>query len=150
LCLVTGENAEESGAALRDEVLHKTRKIWFQSIAVVEDSLWGCCLSSAQVLRWQKAFKDGRESIEDEQREGRPSTSRNENNVARVKAVLDRDRRLSVRLIAEEIGLLETDIHRIIMEDLHMRKVCAKPVPKICPINKRTIVCWFLGNSWIV
>ena len=35
--------------------------------------------------------KDGREGIEDKQRAGRPSTSRSENNVARVKAVLDRD-----------------------------------------------------------
>jgi len=68
-------------------------------------------LSSAQVFRWHKAFKDGRESIEDEQRAGHPSTSRNEKNVARVKAVLDRDRRMSVRLITEEVGLLKTDVH---------------------------------------
>jgi hypothetical protein len=38
-CVVTGENAEESGAALRDQVLCKTRKVWFQNVAVVEDSL---------------------------------------------------------------------------------------------------------------
>jgi len=50
-------------------------------------------LSSSQVFRWQKAFKDGRESFEDKQRAGHPSTSRTENNVARVKAFLDRDRR---------------------------------------------------------
>jgi hypothetical protein len=94
-------------------------------------------LSSAQVLRWHKAFKDGRESVEDEQCAGHLSTSRtennvarvNENNVARVKAVLDRDQHLSVRLIAEEVGLPKMDIHRIIMEDLHMRKICAKLVP---------------------
>jgi len=48
-------------------------------------------LSSAQVLMWHKAFRDGRESIEDEQHAGRPSNSRTENNVARVKAFLDRD-----------------------------------------------------------
>ena len=59
-------------------------------------------LSSAQVLRWHKAFKDRRESTEDEQHAGCP-TSGTEKNVARVKAVLDRDRRLSVRLIAEEV-----------------------------------------------
>jgi len=39
-------------------------------------------LSSSQVLRWYKVFKDGREGVEDEQRAGRPSTSRTENNVA--------------------------------------------------------------------
>jgi len=45
-------------------------------------------LSSAQVFRWHKAFKDGRESVEDEERAGHPLTSRSENNVARVKAVV--------------------------------------------------------------
>ena len=55
--------------------------------------------------------KDGRESVEDEQRAGRPSTARTENNVARVKVVLDRDRHLQVRLIAEEVGLPKTDVH---------------------------------------
>ena len=85
----------------------------------------GCCF----VFRWHKAFKDGRESVEDEQRAGRPSTARTENNVARVKAVLERDRRF-VRLMAEEVGLPKTDVHRIITEYLHMRKICAKLVPK--------------------
>jgi len=50
--------------------------------------------------------------------------------VARGKAVLDEDRRLNMKLIAEEVGLLKTDVHRIITEDLHMRKICAKLVPK--------------------
>ena len=55
---------------------------------------------------------------------------RTENNVARVTAVLDRDRHLIVRLIAEEVRLPKTDVHRIITEDLHMRKICVKLVPK--------------------
>ena len=87
-------------------------------------------LSSAQVLRWHKVFKDSRESVEDEQHTGHPSTSRNENNVAHVKAVLDRNRHLSVRLMVEEVGLPKTDVHQIITEDLHMRKICVKLVPK--------------------
>ena len=40
------------------------------------------------------------------------------------------DRHLNVWLIAEEVGLLKMDVHRIIVEDLHMRKICAKLVPK--------------------
>jgi len=103
----------------------KLGKIWFRNVAVVEDRLWVCCF----VFRWHKAFKEGRESIEGEQCAGRPLASRTENNVARVKAVLDRDRRLNVRLIAEEVGLPKTDVHRIVTEDLHMRKICAKLVP---------------------
>jgi len=107
-------------------------------------------LSSAQVFRWHKAFRDGRESVEDEQRAGCPSTARTENDVARVKVVLDSDRHLQVRFITEEVGLPKMDVHRIIMEDLHMRKICVKLVLKNFQIKKRTIVCWFLRRSWIM
>jgi len=100
-----------------------------ETLQLLRTAYGDAVLSSAQVFRWHKAFKDGRESVEDEQRTGRP-TSRTGNNVARVKVVLDRDQRLNVRLIAEEVGLPKTDVHRIIMEDLHMRKICAKLVPK--------------------
>ena len=50
--------------------------------------------------------------------------------MARVEAVLDRDWRLNVRLIAEEVGLAKMDVHQISTEDLHMRKICVKLVPK--------------------
>jgi hypothetical protein len=119
LCLVTGENPEEYGAALRNQVLRETGKICSETLQFLRTAYGDSVLSSAQVLRWHKAFKNRRERVEAEQRAGRPSTSRTEN------AVLDRDRRLSARLIAEEVGLLKTDVHRIIMEDLHMRKICA-------------------------
>ena len=47
-----------------------------------------------------------------------------------MKAVLDMDRLLSVWIMAEEVGLPKTDVHRNITEDLHMRNICAKLVPK--------------------
>ena len=101
-----------------------------ETLQLLRTAYGDAVLSSAQVFRWHKVLKDGRESAEDEQRTGRPSTSRTENIVAHVKAVLDRDQCLNVRLIAEEVGLPKTDVYRIIMEDLHMRKICAKLVPK--------------------
>ena len=48
-----------------------------------------------------------------------------------VKAVLDSDRRLSVRLIADQVGLPKFIVHEIIMTELQMREVCAKLVPKV-------------------
>jgi len=102
LCLVTGENAEESGAALRDKFCAKLGKSGSETLRLLRTAYGNAVLSSAQVFTWHKAFKDGRESAEDKQRAGRPSASRTENNVARVKSVLDWDRRLNVWLIAEE------------------------------------------------
>jgi len=108
----------------------KLGKSGSETLQLLRTAYGDAVLSSSQVSRWNKAFKDGRESNEDEQCAGRPSTSRNENNVARLKAVLARDRHLNVWLIAEDVGLPKTDVHRIITEDLHMRKICAKLVPK--------------------
>ncbi|CAL1678823.1 unnamed protein product [Lasius platythorax] len=46
---------------------------------------WTIEQSKTRVSEWHKKFKEGREDVEDEQRAGRPSTSRNEENVAKVK-----------------------------------------------------------------
>jgi len=69
----------------------KLGKSGSKTLQLLRTAYGDAVLSSAQVFRWHKAFKDGRESNEDEECAGRPSASRNENNVARVKAVLDRD-----------------------------------------------------------
>ena len=82
----------------------KLGKSGSETLQLLRTAYGDAVLSSAQALRWHKAFKERRESIEDGQHGARPSTSRTENNVACVKAVLDSDRHLSVRLIAEEIG----------------------------------------------
>jgi len=47
-----------------------------------------------------------------------------------LRAVMAKDRRLSVRMIAEETGLNKKALQRILTEHLHMRKFCAKLVPK--------------------
>jgi hypothetical protein len=83
----------------------KLGKSGSETLQLLRTAYGNAVLSSAQVLRWHKAFKDKNESAEDEQRAGRPSASKTENIVAHVKAVLDRDRRLSVQLMAEEVGL---------------------------------------------
>ena len=57
------------------------------------------------VFKWNKAFKEGRENVEDDPRSGRPIWSTNDQNVEVVRAVMAKDRRLSVRMTAEETVL---------------------------------------------
>jgi len=47
-----------------------------------------------------------------------------------VQAVMVKDHRLSVRMTVEETGLDKNAVHRILTDHLHMRKICAKLVPK--------------------
>lgn len=88
-------------------------------------------LSRAQVFRWFKAFSEGIELIEDEPRSRRPSTSKNDENIIRFRDLVRSDRRLTVRMIREQLGLSHTIVHQILTIDLEMRKICAKMVPKI-------------------
>ena len=59
-------------------------------------------LSRSQVFKSYKAFSEGRESIKDEPCSGRPSTSKTDNNMEIVRALVRSDRRLTVRMIASE------------------------------------------------
>ena len=54
-----------------------------------------------------------------------------------VRAVMAKDRRLSVRMIAEETGLDKSAVHRIVTDHLHVRKICAKLVPKNLSVEQK-------------
>jgi len=82
------------------------------------------------VYKWVKRFSEGRESVTDEERSGRPATSRNEENIAKVRQILRENRRLTVRSIAEQVNIARETVRKILTEDLDMRKVCAKMVLK--------------------
>jgi len=86
--------------------------------------------SRAQVFRWNKSFLEGREQVEDEPRAGRTSTSKMDDYVERVRSLVRSDRRLTLRLISSELNLNQFTVHQMLTQDLGMRKLCAKMVPK--------------------
>lgn len=88
-------------------------------------------MSRSSIFEWHKLFREGRELVEDDQRAGRPLTSRTDDNVLKIKQLLNSDRRLGIKLISDEMNLSYGTVQRIITEDLSMRKVCAKMVPKV-------------------
>jgi len=58
-------------------------------------------------------------------------------NVTKVRALLRSDRCLTVRIFGSELNLNLQTVHDILTEELGMRKICAKLVPKISTTNKR-------------
>jgi len=88
-------------------------------------------LSRTHVFRWHKAFLDGRESVEDETRCGRPCTSKTDENMTKMRDLVRSDRRLTVRMISSVLNLNRQTVHEILKFELGMQKICAKLVPKI-------------------
>ncbi|GFX41223.1 protein GVQW3 [Trichonephila clavipes] len=101
-----------------------------ETFAKLQQAYGDSVLSRAQVFRSFKAFSGGRESIEDEPRSGRPSVSKTAENDVRVRDLVRSDRRLTIRMIGEELNLNHTTVHQILTNELKMRKICAKMVPK--------------------
>ncbi len=71
-----------------------------------------------------KRFAEGRKLIEDEERSRRLSFSRIDENVDRICDLERSDRRLTVRMIGEELNLSRTTDYQILIDELGMRKIC--------------------------
>ena len=61
--------------------------------------------------------RKGREEVEDDQRSGRPSTSRTADNTEQVKRLVRADRHLMVWMIASELSMSKETVWRIITKD---------------------------------
>jgi len=57
------------------------------------------------VYKWVKRFSEGRESVTDVERSGRPATSRTEENIAKIRQIVRENRQLTVRSIAEQVNI---------------------------------------------
>nr|XP_032516743.1 uncharacterized protein LOC116769685 [Danaus plexippus plexippus] len=97
----------------------------------LEETLGESAPPYSTVARWAKEFKLGRTSTEDEHREGRPSTSLTGENVKKVEDIVLADRRVTVRHVAEVTGISYGSVQKIIVNEMHMKKVSARWVPRM-------------------
>ena len=102
-----------------------------ETIRKIQQAFGNEALSPTQIKQWFKRFKDGRASVESDPRSGRPSTSRNVEVMDQVREKVLEDRRLTVQEIVTEVGISTGSVHSILTEDLNLRRVSAKFVPKL-------------------
>lgn len=111
--------------------LVKLRKTATEAYDMLLEAYGDTCMSRARVFEWHRRFSMGRESVEDDDRSGRPRKSITDDSIRKVRDVVRGDRRLGVRAIAEIVDLDRESVRRILTEELNMHKVCAKMVPKL-------------------
>ena len=89
------------------------------------------------VSRWMRRFTSGRQSLEDDPRSGAPTTAKTCTNIDVVKDLLNADRRATYDELEEQSGLSRGTLQWIIHEELKMKKVCARWVPRLLTEEQR-------------
>ena len=94
-------------------------------------------MGRTQVSDWFRRFKEGRTSVESDPHSGRPSIWRNEEMIAKVRTFIRNNRRMTVRESADGCGISVGLCDVILTDDLHVKRVCAKYVPRLLTDDQR-------------
>jgi len=110
-----------------------------ETLVLVQKAYGNEGMNRSNVFRWYSRFRDGRELVEDDVRDGRPKSIGTEVNIAAVADFVKHDSRIASRMIAESSNIPKTVVLRILKEDLGKRKLCARFVPHCLTPDKGKI-----------
>lgn len=104
-------------------------------------TLGGSALSYATVTRWCREFNYRRTSNEDEHAGGAPKTATTQANVDKIHDLVMKDRRLTIRYLAEVCKISFGSVQGILTAVLELHKYSARWVPRLLtPDQKRNRV----------
>ena len=99
------------------------------------------CMNQASVFEWHKRFKEGRESVSDDERYGRSKEVRTPELIGQIKNFMDKDCRVSIETISAQFDVSVGTVHTIIHEELKMRKICEKFVSRVLREDQKVRRC---------
>jgi len=92
-----------------------------------------------QIQEWYNRFRGGRMSVVNDAYSGRPSTSWNDKLIDQVRTLAMQDCRVTVRELAEEVGISTGSVHSILTDDLAMRRVSVKFMLKLLTMEQKQL-----------
>ena len=99
------------------------------------------CMNRASVFEWNKRFKEGRESVRDDERCGRSKEVKTPGLIGQIKNFMAKDRHVYVETISAQFDVSVGTVHTIIREELKMQKICAKFVPRVLREDQKERHC---------
>ena len=94
-------------------------------------------MSETRVYELYKRFQDGCEDVEVHERPGRSSTSTTDEIVEKVKEMVMNDRQITIREVADDVGISIGSCHEIFSNVLGMKRVAAKFVPNLLNFEQK-------------
>ena len=101
-----------------------------ETLALLTVAYGEYAMKKLSVFEWLRRFTEGQEDVEDDPRSGQPKTKQTDANVERIQTLVCPDRRLGVRVMAE-LNMNRETVRQIVKEDLGMKKISTKMVPRI-------------------
>lgn len=102
-----------------------------EAYALLKQAYGEDVLPQSTAFRWLKQFKEGRGSITKNTSPGCPSTAVNEITINTAAVIVREDRRITLDRLANMLNISHGSAFKIIHNHLHMRRVCARWVPRL-------------------
>ena len=103
------------------QILFQIGKNFYEDFSDVATGLWRGLFEPYAMSRVVPAFQIGQNVHRNDPKSGRPSTSMDDEHVEKVLALILQNRRLTVREVAEEVGICKSSCHQILTDKLKMR-----------------------------
>ena len=97
-----------------------------KAVELIQKAYGDAALSRTTIFEWHKRLREGRESVKDDERCGRP-TSWTDDNIAALDKIVKEDQKVTSRLTADTLGIPKTVVLQILREYLKKRKLCSMP-----------------------
>jgi hypothetical protein len=104
----------------------KLGKSTTETLEMLREGFGGHSLCLTAVSEWHSRFKAGRMSAKDDERSGRPSTSKTTENYEKNRALIHEDRRRTIHELADTVGITHGVCQETVTESLCMRRIAAK------------------------
>ena len=95
--------------------------------------------SRAAVYRWMKHFESGNSAVGGATGKQKIMEKTDEKMVARVKAIMDEDARVTIQEILETLSIASGTVWKILKHRIGYHKVCARWVPHIFTPEKKGV-----------
>ena len=98
-------------------------------------------MNRASVFEWHKRFKEGRESVRDDEKCGRSKEVRTPELIGQIKNFMDKDCSVPIETISAQFDVSVGTVHTIIRKKLKMREICSSFVPRMLREDQKERCC---------